>query len=157
MSELFSVKTQAITKHINNIYSEGELLQESTCSKMEQVQIEGFRQTKRLINFYNLDMILAVGFRVRSTRGTQFRQWANTTLKEYLVKGFVIDSERLKIPMEDRITLMNCLRKSETSERAKKDFIKNFVICLHYLLITPQLSKKQNYSMPKFRTSCCMA
>ena len=98
MSELFSVKTQAITKHINNIYSEGELLQESTCSKMEQVQIEGFRQTKRLINFYNLDMILAVGFRVRSTRGTQFRQWANTTLKEYLVKGFVIDSERLKNP-----------------------------------------------------------
>lgn len=157
MSELFSVKTQAITKHINNIYSEGELLQESTCSKMEQVQIEGFRQTKRLINFYNLDMILAVGFRVRSTRGTQFRQWANTTLKEYLVKGFVIDSERLKIPMEDRITLMNCLRKSETSERAKKDFIKNFVICLHYLLITPQLSKKQNYSMPKFRTNYCMA
>ena len=55
----------------------GELLQESTCSKMEQVQIEGFRQTKRLINFYNLDMILAVGFRVRSTRGTQFRQWAS--------------------------------------------------------------------------------
>ena len=132
-------------------------MQESTCSKMEQVQIEGFRQTKRLINFYNLDMILAVGFRVRSTRGTQFRQWANTTLKEYLVKGFVIDSERLKNPDGRPDYFDELLEKIRDIRASEKDFIKNFVICLHYLLITPQLSKKQNYSMPKFRTSCCMA
>lgn len=95
---LFNTKPQAIIKHISNIYSEGELLENSTCSKMEQVQMEGSREVTRYIKIYNLDMILAVGFRVRSSRGTQFRKWANTTLKEYLLKGFVMDDERLKNP-----------------------------------------------------------
>ena len=98
IATLFNTKPQAIIKHIGNIYFEGELLEESTCSKMEQVQTEGKRQVTREVKIYNLDMILAIGFRVRSARGTQFRKWANTTLKEYLLKGFVMDDERLKNP-----------------------------------------------------------
>lgn len=98
MAELFAVKPPAINKHIKNIYDEQELSIEATVSKMEIVQNEGAREVKRLVDCYSLDMILAVGFRVRSPRGSQFRRWANGTLKEYLQKGFVIDSDRLKNP-----------------------------------------------------------
>lgn len=98
MAELFAVKPPAINKHIKNIYDEQELSVEATISKMEIVQSEGAREVKRLVDCYSLDMILAVGFRVRSPRGSQFRRWANGTLKEYLQKGFVIDSDRLKNP-----------------------------------------------------------
>ena len=98
MAELFAVRPPAINKHIKNIYDEQELSPKATISKMEIVQNEGDREVKRLIDCYSLDMILAVGFRVRSPRGSQFRRWANGTLKEYLQKGFVIDIDRLKNP-----------------------------------------------------------
>ena len=96
MSVLFGVNPQAITKHILNIYSEGELEQNSTCSKMEQVQKEGNRQVKRTVEVYNLDMIISVGYRVNSQKATNFRIWATKVLKEYAIKGFVLDDERLK-------------------------------------------------------------
>lgn len=96
MAELFDVNSQAITKHIGNIIAEGELDKESTCSKMEQVRQEGNRQVKRNIDFYNLDMIIAVGYRVNSKKATQFRRWATETLKEYIKKGFVLNDEMLK-------------------------------------------------------------
>ena len=96
MSVLFGVNPQAITKHILNIYSEGELEQNSTCSKMEQVQKEGNRQVKRTVEVYNLDMIISVGYRVNSQKATNFRIWATKILKEYTIKGFVLDDERLK-------------------------------------------------------------
>lgn len=96
MAELFDVNTQGITKHIGNIFAEGELERESTCSKMEQVQQEGNRQVKRNIDFYNLDMIIAVGYRVNSKKATRFRQWATRTLKEYIIKGFVLNDDMLK-------------------------------------------------------------
>ena len=96
MGELFGVNPQAITKHLQNIYEEGELQQTATCSKMEQVQTEGKRQVTREVTFYNLDAIIAVGYRVNSKRATQFRQWATTILKAYLVKGFALDDERFK-------------------------------------------------------------
>lgn len=98
MAELFNTTPQNITLHIKNIYSEGELLPEATCKDFLQVRTEGSRTIQRNQKFYNLDVIIAVGFRVRSPRGTQFRKWANTTLKEYLTKGFVLDSDRLKNP-----------------------------------------------------------
>lgn len=98
MAELFDVNTPAVNKHIKNIYAENEVDINSTISKMEIVQKEGGREIKRLVDCYSLEMILAVGFRVRSPRGTQFRRWANTTLKEYLQKGFVLDDDRLKNP-----------------------------------------------------------
>lgn len=96
MADLFAVHTQAITKHLNNIYEEGELQKETTCSKMEQVQTEGNRRVKRQLTFYNLDAIISVGYRINSKRATHFRQWATGVLKEYMTKGFALDDERLK-------------------------------------------------------------
>ena len=96
MAELFGVKTQAITKHLGNIYEEEELIREATCSKKEQVQIEGDREVHRMVDFYNLDAIIAVGYRVNSKKATRFRQWATKTLKEYITKGFVLNDDMLK-------------------------------------------------------------
>lgn len=96
MSELFGVNPQAITKHLQNIYNEGELEQSATCSKMEQVQDESGRVVRREILFYNLDAIISVGYRVNSSRATHFRIWATKILKEYMIKGFVLDDDRLK-------------------------------------------------------------
>ena len=96
MAELFGVNTQAITKHLGNIYQEQELNKEATCSKMEQVQQEGDRQVKRFVDFYNLDAVIAVGYRVNSHQATAFRIWATKTLKEYITKGFVLNDDMLK-------------------------------------------------------------
>ncbi len=96
IAELFQKSTPTVNEHIANIYEEGELAPEATVRKFRIVQPEGTRRVERLVDFYNLDMILAVGYRVRSHRGTQFRQWATRTLSEFLVKGFVMDDERLK-------------------------------------------------------------
>ena len=96
MAELFGVKVPAISKHLKNIFEEGELQQESTISKMETVQNEGVRSIKRLVDFYNLDAIMSVGYRVNSYKATKFRIWATQILKEYMQKGFAMDDERLK-------------------------------------------------------------
>jgi hypothetical protein len=98
MAELFQTTPQNITLHLRTIYEEGELAEAATCKDYLQVQTEGERQVKRRRRYYNLEAILAVGYRVRSPRGTAFRQWATARLKEYLVKGFVMDDERLKNP-----------------------------------------------------------
>jgi hypothetical protein len=96
MAELFDVNVPAITKHLKNIFSEGELNETSTISKMEIVQKEGNRTISREMNFYNLDAIIAVGYRVNSKKATNFRIWATETLKEYITKGYVLDDELLK-------------------------------------------------------------
>jgi hypothetical protein len=96
MAEIFDVETPAISKHLSNIYEEGELQRSATISKMEIVQEEGNRKVKRNVEFYNLDAIISVGYRVNSTKATQFRIWATGVLKEYLIKGFTLDDERLK-------------------------------------------------------------
>lgn len=96
MAELFGVEVPAISKHLKNVFETGELQERSTVSKMEIVQIEGSRQVKRKVDFYNLDAIIAVGYRVNSYEATQFRIWANRVLKEYMIKGFAIDDDRLK-------------------------------------------------------------
>jgi hypothetical protein len=98
MAELFDTTKQNVSLHIKNILDEGELTEGATVKESLTVQPEGSRDVKRRIQLYNLDMILAVGYRVRSQRGTQFRQWATTTLREFLVKGFVMDDKRLKEP-----------------------------------------------------------
>ena len=98
MAELFQVSVPTINEHLARIYAEDELDAEATVRKLRIVRTEGTRQVSRLIEHYSLPMILAVGFRVRSKRGTQFRQWATQRLTEYLVKGFVMDDERLKNP-----------------------------------------------------------
>jgi hypothetical protein len=96
LAELFGVQTPGISKHLKNIFESGELSREATISKMETVQTEGERSVRRSIDFYNLDAIIAVGYRVNSKRATQFRIWATQVLKEYIKKGFVLDDERLK-------------------------------------------------------------
>lgn len=96
IAELYQTSSQNITIHIKNIYEESELSLHSTCKEYLQVQIEGSRKVERRVKHYNLELILAVGYRVRSHRGTQFRRWATERLNEYLVKGFTMDDERLK-------------------------------------------------------------
>ena len=96
MAELFGVQIPAINKHLKNIFEEGELNKETTISKMEIVQNEGGRDVKRAIEFYNLDAIISVGYRVNSAKATHFRIWATKILKDFIQKGFVLDDERLK-------------------------------------------------------------
>ncbi|QIK81009.1 virulence RhuM family protein [Lysobacter sp. HDW10] len=98
MAELFDVTTENIRQHLKNIFSDNELEPERTAKDSLVVQQEGGREVRRPATVYNLDAILAVGYRVRSPRGVQFRRWASTALKEYLLKGFVLDDERLKNP-----------------------------------------------------------
>lgn len=98
MAQLFDVSTDNISLHLKNIYEDGELSREATIEESSVVQTEGGREVRRPVTLYNLDAILAVGYRVRSPRGVQFRRWASTVLKEYLLKGFAMDDERLKNP-----------------------------------------------------------
>ena len=95
MAELFQTDRTSIVRHINNIYKVEELDRESTCAKIAQVQIEGKRNVKRNIPYFNLDMVISVGYRVNSKRGVKFRQWANNVLKQYLVKGYAVN-ERIR-------------------------------------------------------------
>jgi len=98
LSDLYQVGVNTINHHIKSIYDDKELLPEATIRQYRIVQTEGGRQVERLVEHYNLEMILAIGYRVRSHRGTQFRQWATERLREFIVKGFVLDDERLSEP-----------------------------------------------------------
>lgn len=98
ISDIYQKNVRTINEHLMNIYQEGELDRNATIRKFRIVRQEGKRQVSREIEHYSLEAILAVGYRVRSVRGTQFRQWATQTLQEYLIKGFVMDDERLKNP-----------------------------------------------------------
>lgn len=100
MAELFQKDVRTINEHIRNVYDEGELAPEATIRKFRIVQPEGARQVEREVEFYNLDMIISVGYRVKSHIATRFRIWATQRLKEYIVKGFVLDDERLKNPQQ---------------------------------------------------------
>lgn len=107
MALLFNVNVPAVNKHIKNIISENELDEGSTVSKMEIVRYEGNRRVKRNINIYNLDMIISVGYRVNSVGGIKFRRWANKVLKEYLLKGYIINEERSLVTNENYVRLIN--------------------------------------------------
>ena len=96
MAKLFGVDRTRIVRHVNNIYKEEELEKSSTCAENAQVQKEGNRTVKRIISLYNLDMIISVGYRVKSLRGIAFRRWANKILKDYLIKGYAINQKRLE-------------------------------------------------------------
>lgn len=96
MADLFQRDKSTISRHIKNVFEEGELVRDSTVAKFATVQNEGNRQVERGIEYYNLDVIISVGYRVKSQRGVQFRIWATERLKEYMIKGFTMDDERLK-------------------------------------------------------------
>lgn len=95
MAEIFGVNPQAISKHIKNVYSEKELLRKATSSKMELVQNESGRVVHREVDIYNLDILIAVGYRINSVVGTKFRQWATNTLRSYIVDGYAINKNRI--------------------------------------------------------------
>ena len=101
MALLFGRDRTVISKHINNIYKEGELEKKSTCAKNAQVQIEGGREVIREKEFYNLDIIISVGYRVHSKNGVIFRKWANRVLKDYLIKGYVVNPKKIEITVDD--------------------------------------------------------
>jgi len=118
MAELFQTTKQNISLHIQNIFEEGELTPEATVKKFLTVRQEGQREVKRLLDYYNLDMIISVGYRVKSQVATRFRIWATERLKEYMVKGFVLDDERLKEPeggryFEELLARIRDIRSSE--------------------------------------------
>lgn len=118
IAELFEVTPQAVTQHIRAIYDEGEFAEAATCKPFLQVRTEGARAVSRQIAHYALPMILAIGFRVRSPRGSQFRRWAAASLSEYLVKGFVMDDARLKDPQADYFEeLLARIRDIRSSEK----------------------------------------
>ncbi|WP_028838215.1 MULTISPECIES: virulence RhuM family protein [Thermomonas] len=119
IAELYQVSVKTISEHLQNIFDEGELEPERTIRKFRMVQAEGPREVRRLVDHYNLAAILAVGYRVRSARGTQFRQWASQRLSEYLVKGFAMDDERLKRGPDDGYfeELLARIRDIRSSER----------------------------------------
>jgi len=96
MAELFQVDKSGISRHLKNVYDTGELLLEATVAKFATVRMEGDRSVQRELEYYNLDAIISVGYRVNSIRGTQFRIWATQRLREYIIKGFTLDDERLK-------------------------------------------------------------
>ena len=120
IADLFGTKSQAITKHINNIYDTGELDKASTCSILEQVRHEGNRSVKRRLAHYNLDMIISVGYRVNSINATLFRRWATKILRDYLLKGYAINARMDRI--EDNVEAL----------KSKVDEI-DLQINLHYL------------------------
>ena len=131
LEELFETNRTTINKHILNIYKSGELKEESTCAKIAQVQKEGKRNVKRKIKYQNLDIIIAVGYRVNSKRGTDFRIWANQIIKDYLIKGYVINQQKLEKQAEqlnelkETIKILgNTLEYNELSNDESKGLLK---------------------------------
>lgn len=103
IANLFVVRKPAVSKHIKNIFADGELEKRATVSKMETVQREGGRTIKRAIEYYNLDMVIAIGYRVNSRHATRFRMWATKVLREHIIKGYTVNERRLKQEYELKI------------------------------------------------------
>ena len=116
MAELFETDRTSIVRHINNIYKVEELDRELTCAKIAQVQIEGKRIVKRNIPYFNLDMIISVGYRVNSKRGVKFRQWANRVLKEYLIKGYAVNDRIRKEQIGELRQLVGMLGRTSQNQ-----------------------------------------
>ncbi|MEW5844627.1 MAG: virulence protein RhuM/Fic/DOC family protein [Bacteroidota bacterium] len=119
LAQLFQTERSVINKHILNIYNTGELDEKATCAKIAQVQSEGSRKVTRKINHYNLDVIIAVGYRVNSRRGTQFRIWANKIIKEYLIKGYALNMSKLQKQTEQLTDLKKVLNLLNNISRQK--------------------------------------
>ena len=141
MAELFQTDRTSIVRHINNIYKVEELEREATCAKITQVQTEGKRRVSRNIPYFNLDMIISVGYRVNSKRGVKFRQWANKVLKEYLVKGYVVNQRihskqiaelRQLVQMVGR-TIQNQQLDANDENKALFDIVVNYTYALDTL------------------------
>ena len=131
MAELFSRDKSTISRHIKNVYNEGELNDNSTVAKFATVQIEGNRTVERLIEHYNLDVIISVGYRVKSQRGVEFRKWANNILKDYILKGYAINNTRLNQLGE----VINIMKRADNMLKTKQvlDVIEKYTHALDLL------------------------
>ena len=116
MALLFQTDRTTIVRHINNIYAIDELNREATCAKIAQVQVEGSRQVKRTIPYFNLDMIISVGYRVNSKRGVRFRQWANNVLKQFILKGYAVNERLRHDQLAEMRTLVGMLSRTIQSQ-----------------------------------------
>ena len=157
MAELYQTTPQNITLHLKAVYQEGELEPQSTCKEFLQVQSEGSRNVSRNRKFYNLPAIIAVGYRVRSHRGNQFRRWATERLNEYLVKGFTMDDERLKarrnIGSDYFDELLERIRDIRSSEN---DFTRKSATSINWRwTTTPRPRRPKSFSVSS-RTSCIL-
>jgi hypothetical protein len=135
LEALFQTDRSSIAKHIKNIYESGELLEDSTCAKIAQVQKEGSREVSRNIIYYNLDLIISVGYRIKSHVATKFRIWATLRLKEYIIKGFALDDERMKAAGQIRYfdELQERIRDIRSSERIFYQKVKDiFTLSIDY-------------------------
>ena len=121
MADLFGVKKAAISKHVSNIFSQGELIPEATVSKMETVQIEGKRTIVRYMDYYNLDMILSIGYRVNSKRAIAFRQWSTKILKEFIVKGYAINEKLRREQLSDLRQLVQIVGRTVQSKAVESE------------------------------------
>jgi hypothetical protein len=121
MAELFGRERSVVTKHIRNAFQEGELDLAATCAKFAQVRSEGTRRVSRGVDHFNLDMIISVGYRVKSLRGTQFRIWATRTLREHLVRGYTINRERFEHNARDLEATFALVRKAAAGEALSTD------------------------------------
>ena len=121
MAMLFEKTPQNVTMHIRNAYNEGELDEKTTCKEFLQVQLEGKRRVKRVQKFYDLDVIISVGYRVKSKRGTAFRIWASRVLKDYLVKGYAVDEKINKKQIGELRQLVGMLGRTYTARTAASE------------------------------------
>lgn len=151
IAELFDKERSGISKHIKNIFSENELDEKSNVNYLH------IANSDKPVTFYSLEVILAVGFRVRSPRGTQFRQWANSTLKEYLLKGFVMDDERLKILTDGPTILTNYWNVFAIFVPVKNASIKSCVIFSHFQAIISLTKTLLNYFLQKHKINLSTA
>lgn len=154
MAELFGCTSDNISLHLQNIYSSGELLEEATTEDFSVVRSEGVRQVSRKLKHYNLDAIIAIGYRVNSKRATQFRIWATQILKEYIVKGFALNDERMKTGrnMTYFDELQERIRKSVSR---KKSSIRRSRISTRRASIMIPTMKRPSCSSRSSRTNCC--
>ena len=128
MAELFDKSIKTINEHIKNIYKEGELEEDSTIRKFQTVQKEGKREVQRDISYYSLDVIISVGYRVKSKRGTQFRIWANKVLKEYIIKGYALNQKRLQEQkLQELERTINLIKQSMSQKELSANEAKGFV------------------------------
>ncbi len=154
MAELFQTTPQNITIHLKNIFDEGELREEATCKDFLQVQKEGNREVERLQKFYNLDAIISVGYRVKSDVATRFRQWATQHIREYIVKGFVLDDERLKNPDQPFDYFEELLRRIQDIRTSERRFYQK-ITDIYATSVDYDPTGKRAYSFSKpFKTKC---
>ena len=158
MAELFDCTADNVSLHLKNIYSETNLTRVQTAEKFSVVRREGERDVRREVTFYNLDAIIAVGYRVNSKSATRFRQWATQTLKEYIIKGFVLNDDMMKtVGLLAGTTLMNCWSASKKSVQVNEGFTKKLRISMrNAATIMILIVRPQRISSKQYKTSFCL-